>query len=112
MCPLELTFNDTKIFENKSPGDSQKCRPLYIEYTKETKEQTKNLYEIFSNEFTNTTLYSEITSKFDQKVIRFSTTLSAMSTMFDGKCINAIVGNNATTRCRCCKETNKDYCGK
>ena len=110
MCPLSLKSPSEILFVNDKPGDSQKCRPLVLMYERETKDLTVSEFKKLEAAFENCepipiTFFSET----DQAEIKFNATLKAYPTMFDGKCLNAILENNATTRCRGCKETNKDF---
>ena len=97
------------MFENTSPGDSQKCRPLYIEYAKETKELTKTLHANLNECLNAIPVEAQVYSVKDMKDVKFSFKIDALSTMLDGKCINVIVGNTSTLRCRGCGETNNQF---
>ena len=108
-CPLKLSTGEDCLFENTSPGDSQKCRPLYIEYAKETKELTKTLHANLNECLNAIPVEAQVYSVKDMRDVKFSFKIDALSTMLDGKCINAIVGNTSTLRCRGCGETNKQF---
>ena len=110
-CPLKLSIGEDLLFENSSPGDSKKCRPLHIEYTKESKQTTNSIHSRLKESFNSGQIEVEVSSVIDMRRVKFSVKINALSTMLDGKCINAIMGNNATTRCRGCGETNKDFRG-
>ena len=109
MCPLLLKNETSKtvIYENFSPGDEQKCRPIFIYFLKETAELTEKIFKKITRELTST---PSININLQNGSIA-NVKISGHPTMMDGKCLNVLMGNSATTRCRGCFETFKTFKG-
>ena len=98
------------LFKNESPGDSTKCRPLLILYEEETSDLTITEFNKLEKALDMpATIEISLYSGFDMQDLTISVKLVSFPTMFDGKCINAILKNRATTRCRACKLTYNDF---
>ena len=107
LCPLSIKTSTEYVFQNNSPGDRTKCRPLLISYKRETFEITVSEFKILESAFEkNKRIDVKFFSTWDEKELSFRVNLKPNATMLDGKCLNAILGNAATTRCRACKETH------
>lgn len=110
LCPLSLQVDNKIIYENKSPGDSKLCRPLLIKYARETEQLTKEVANKIKIDLETCTPFT-LLFKNESMEKKFNVTLLPASTMLDGKAMNAITGNAATTRCRICKNTFKGFKG-
>lgn len=90
---------------NQTPQSVRFCRPIRVCYEKETEESFMREYErlekealwIHSHKFKNEN--GEV-SKVKYKISK---------TLFDGKCVNCILGNKATSRCPVCGRTSGEF---
>ena len=107
MCPLLLKNKASKtvIYENLSPGNEPKCRSIFIYFLKETAELTEQILNKIMGELTSTL---SININLQNGSIA-NLKISGHSTMMDGKCLNVLMGNSATTRCHGCFETFKIF---
>ena len=108
MCPLSLTEKSTnaEIFTNHSPGDERKCRPLSIQFEKESNSLTESTYASIQEELMQTPY---IMVPIGAELVKVN--ITAHPTMMDGKCLNVLLENNASQRCRGCSETYKTFKG-
>ena len=105
MAPLKLIIDDKDIWINKSPGSTHFCRPLCLEYKKETTELIKQVHANLETEINNLKEYEYINNDRNFKFkIRYNVTQS----MLDGKCINAVTDTRSTRTCNVCKATPKE----
>lgn len=100
-----LSTTGKKMWINPTPQSVRFCRPLRVCYEKETEESSLREFErlerealwIHNHKFKNAS--GEI-SKVKYKISK---------TLFDGKCVNCILGNKATTRCPICGKTSSEF---
>nr|XP_012566690.2 uncharacterized protein LOC105850829 [Hydra vulgaris] len=104
IVPLKLTVNDTVIWYNKKPSSTHFCRPVCLQYKKETnvliKEEEERLrIEIQKLEPFVVSLESKPTeSSMMTAIIKYNLDL----TMFDGKVINALTSTTSSQSCNVC----------
>lgn len=97
VVPLMLEDQDKEIiWSNPTMCSTRMCRPLEIEFSKETVDKIKEKYHSYESKIVTCTTIgsSEISHKF-------------FWTMLDGKGINAICGN-ASTACNICGASYKE----
>lgn len=104
IVPLKLSCNERVIWQNPRPSSTRLCRPLKIEFLKETSITSKLEKERVENEIKN--LENSIVLC-DERVITINHVL--MLVMIDGKVCNAITGTTSTQRCYICSATSKDF---
>lgn len=109
LVPLQLTcINENKenivIWNNPRPSSTRYCRPIKIEFLKETAETTKEQVKYVKDQEKNLVPFSEY-YRGKQITVRFNLAL----TMVDGKVCNALSENVSTQRCYLCKATSKDF---
>ncbi|CAG9772082.1 unnamed protein product [Ceutorhynchus assimilis] len=98
LVPLLLKTGDSVIWKNESPSSSSLCRPIRIAFCKEDtastqKEYSRVMKEI--DELANTTIRLN-------NSVEVTVQHEFLFTMVDGKIINAISENKATSRCPVC----------
>ena len=96
--PIKLSTQSTNktIWKNPSPSSSQYCRPIKIEWIRETREVSLREETYMNNQIRNLQQYSS-----DIGPVRFQMDL----TMIDGKICNAI-SNSSSMRCYICGATS------
>lgn len=112
MCPLSASCEDQILWKNPSPGGSLYCRPISINFSKESPEITKSEFEILQEQLeclVNQKI--DFFSHSDNKIISTILDIKAKCTMVDGKVLNVLADNKASLRCRICKLTYKGYKG-
>ena len=103
IVPLKLVIDGKDIWVNNKPSSPHFCRPVNMQYKKETKEVTVNEeyrlreemqhledFELDEELNSGTKLKAKISIKIDL-------------TMLDGKAVNAITDTNSTQTCNVCK---------
>ena len=103
IVPLKLTVNDTAIWYNKKPSSRHFCRPVCLQYKKESdvliKEEERLQIEIQKLERFVVSLESEPTEPSKLIVgIKYKLDL----TMFDGKVINGLTNTASSQSCNVC----------
>lgn len=96
--PLEVKKNDQVLWSNDKPGSFKMARPLLFAFAKENDTNTSNFMEACIG-----SLAEPLVQKFPNDHI--SANVEVKPTMCDGKAVNALVHNAATTRCPVCLET-------
>ena len=105
LIKLESSVSDSCFWINPTPQSTRFCRPLRIALEKEESENTMNEHKRLSAEIDNLLQY-----KFKMcngKTVRVKFVVS--QTLFNGKCINTIVGNKASSRCPMCGRTAHEF---
>ena len=95
--------NNTWI--NPTPQSVRFCRPLRIALEKETDEITKREFNRLNRELKTLKSYEFSMSNSKSAKVKFN----VFQTLFDGKCLNTIVGNTASTRCPMCLRTTHEF---
>ncbi|XP_018338944.1 PREDICTED: uncharacterized protein LOC108756365 [Trachymyrmex septentrionalis] len=92
------------IWQNPRPSSSRFCRPIKVEYLKETPETTRNEVKYVEDQVENLVPFNEY---FRGKNIKVRYSLSL--TMVDGKVCNALSETDSAQRCYLCNATSKDF---
>lgn len=102
-----MLHSDSNKFSwiNPTPQSERFCRPKHIALEKETE-------DLIAKEYA--TVHSEIQALKSHKFLmpngkKVNISFEVYETMYDGKCLNAIVGNKATTRCPICTRTSHTF---
>ena len=85
IVPLKLVVNETDIWTNDKPSSSHFCRPLHLQYKKETEEVTQNEARRVRNEMENLT-YLQMNTEL-QNGKKLSVHYNIDITMLDGKAV-------------------------
>lgn len=90
---------------NPTPQSYRFCRPIRIVFEKETEEAIINEYNRLKSEIESLVSHNFVMSNKKKAKVKFIIS----TTMFDGKCVNAIVGNASTIRCPMCLESSHSF---
>lgn len=90
---------------NPTPMSVRFFRPVRICYEKETTESTIREYQRLLSEIKFLTLHNFTLP--NKKSVRLK--YEVFPTLFDGKCLNTITGNPASSRCPCCNLTTTAF---
>lgn len=96
------SFED--IWLNTTPGSKHFCRPIWFEYTRESKTTTKDLVEYIKDEIND---LQPLSITINQYTFDISFQLSL--TMIDGKVSNAITETSSFWKCSLCDETKSQF---
>lgn len=106
LIPLTLTDDfETPLWINKSPQSVRFCRPLRIEFAKETKELILAKKSNLESQIQNLTDFTYSFS-IDRKIV---VTFSLHLTLIDGKVLNIITGTKSCQVCPICGASPKDF---
>ena len=95
--PLRLDINDTCAWTNEKPSSTRYCRPLHVQYVKETAQISRQERDCFAAQIAN--LKPCIVEVGDASVqVRYEMQL----TMIDGKVSNALTNTTSTQTCNVC----------
>ena len=82
LCPLSIKTSTEYIFQNNSPRNSTKCRPLLISYKRETFEITVSEFKILESAFEkNKRIDVKFFSTWDEKELSFRVNLKPNAAM-------------------------------
>ena len=102
IVPLKLVISGVDIWINQKPSSSHFCRPLQLQYQKETKEVIKAEEARVNKEIENLKDFKlDITLSSGEKVC-LSVKYSIHVTMLDGKAVNALTDTNSSQSCNVC----------
>ena len=102
IVPLKLVISGVDIWINQKPSSSHFCRPLQLQYQKETKEVIKAEEARVNKEIENLKDFKlDITLSSGDKVC-LSVKYSIHVTMLDGKAVNALTDTNSSQSCNVC----------
>lgn len=109
LVPLQLSsINEQNekyvVWQNPVPSSPRYCRPIKIEFLKETANATKAEIQYIQDQIKNLVPFSDMVKG---KCIKVNYNLAL--TMVDGKVCNAVADNAATQRCYLCKATSKNF---
>ena len=90
---------------NPTPQSYRFCRPLRIAFEKEDEKVIINEHNRLTSEIEALTPHRFVMS--NGKPVKLTFQIS--TTMFDGKCVNTIVGNRATIKCPMCLQSSCDF---
>lgn len=102
MSLLGFTFDENEWI-NKTPQSVRFVRPIRIAFEKEDANAIQGEYNRLTNEIKDLKPHQFIAM--GSKEIRFK----VFTTAFDGKCVNAIIQNKATSRCPVCLKTGSEF---
>lgn len=95
--PLVLTGDDGEVWKNPRPSSTRFCRPIRLQFVKESKRVIKEEEKYIQNEINNLQHF-----KREGLEIKYSLVL----TMIDGKVLCALT-DTSTVQCPICKQTAK-----
>ena len=99
LCPLRLILEDgTILWANRIPQSVRLCRPVKIEYVKETTAHILKEKKAMDEEIARLVTYLAPTGEWMIKV-----TYSLHMTLIDGKILNVITGTPSMQTCPVCK---------
>lgn len=114
LVPLRLRVQNTgpsssskayeDIWVNSTPGSKNFCRPISFEFTKENKDNTKNLVKNINKQINDLT---PICIKIEAYSINIS--FDMCLTMIDGKVSNAITSTPSYWHCSICGDKKSDF---
>lgn len=96
---------NTHIWINPTPQSVRFFRPLRIAAEKENEETTLNEFHRLSKEIKSLCPHRFEISNGRKIKVKFT----VYQTLFDGKCLNTIVKNRASTRCPMCPKTAHEF---
>ena len=108
ITPLKFTLGNKTIWLNEKPSSPHFCRPLHLQYKKETKETLVEEEISLRGEI-------ELLSDFQLGALNIKgvelsgkVKYKVEITMLDGKAVNALVDCNSTQSCNVCKAKPKE----
>ena len=95
-------MGEKEIWVNQRSSSSHFCRPLHLQYKKETKEISQEEETLLRNEIEN--LEDHEIDKFldNGNNMKVKITFKVDLTMLDGKVVNALTNTNSTQSCNVC----------
>ena len=100
IVPLKLVIDGVAVWNNAKPSSAHFCRPLHLQYKKESTELSKSEEESINTQIENLVAYTALRGV----KIKFKVDL----TMFDGKVINALTDTLSTQSCNICGVGSSD----
>lgn len=98
LVPINLADgNNNKVWENPRPSSTRYCRPIKLEYAKETIEYTKQEDEKIQEQIQNLE-----TTRVTINHLNFFITHKLVQTMVDGKVCNSLTENRSAATCNIC----------
>ena len=125
LVPLRLKIGSEEIWRNTKQNSSHFCRPLHLQFKKESKELSNEEFNNLKAELLSLEPFMVILENSEGSMVRLKVTFKIDFTMFDGKVINALTGTASTQSCNICgakpsdmnfvnklktKEVNLDAC--
>lgn len=108
LVPLRLSYekNDSTVvlWQNPKPSSSRFCRPISLQYRKETDELVKAKKQDIDQQVEN---LSPTKIKVNENV--YEVVHKAIFTMVDGKLCNALSDTKSTLKCYLCNATSKEF---
>ena len=106
LCFLQVYANSNLVWTNPSPGGTSFCKPIRISFQKEEVSLVNEEYARILREIPQSMEFGlEINSEWRNFRVQFQ----GRASMLDGKCLNTVSHNNATSRCHMCKKTAKQF---
>lgn len=102
-CDEEL--EKKRIWINPTPQSIRFTRPLRLSFEKETNEAIETEHKRLTDEIKRLTVHRF--KMVNNKLVRVKYIVT--KTLFDGKCVNTLVGNTATCRCPMCLRTSHQF---
>lgn len=106
LVPLQLLSTTTEkvIWKNPTPSSPCYCRPIRIQFVKESLDVTNQEVQYIQN-----AISALVQTEFELNGIKISVHHTLVLTMIDAKVCNAITNTSSTMRCYICKKTSKDF---
>ena len=101
--PLRLEINGSCAWNNETPSSTRLCRPLHIQYAKETPELSRKERDNFTAQIEN---LKPCTVRVDD--INVHVRFEMQLTMVDGKVANALTNTASAQTCHICGATPKE----
>jgi len=106
MTPLQLIDSNARvIWRNRTPHSVRFCRPIKVEFVKESKDVIKNEHARMKREISCLKSFACKIDGNKEIDIKFSLHLTAI----DGKVLNTITNTTSNQCCPICKCTSKDF---
>ena len=113
LVPLQLKYKDQVIWENPVPSSTRFCRPIHLQYKKETPELSQEEHQNKETEIQQLQpIAVDLDIQVEGELARKETVnvkYNLHFTMVDQKVINAITKTSSTMRCYICGATPKDF---
>ena len=103
IVPLKLVVNEKDVWVNQKPSSSHFCRPLHLQYRKETKETTQMEQERINQEIDVLEDFSIDLIQPNGEKLNGKIKYKVEMTMLDGKAVNALTNTLSTQSCNVCK---------
>jgi hypothetical protein len=103
VIPLKLSTEEECIWLNPTPQSVRYCRPLRIQFAKETSDLIKSTRDEVNEEFSQMGLFELVTSQGNKVIIKFELYL----TVIDGKVLSIINDTPSQQTCPMCGATPK-----
>lgn len=101
LSPLVLKCEKLHFWENPSPSSVRHCRPISLEFVKESKELNVNTKKIIETQISEMENIAIVLS--NKKIITVNQT--CLLTAIDGKVFSHITNTSSMQCCVCCKST-------
>ena len=101
LVPLKISFDDRTLWQNETPNSASFCRPIKLQFKKETKEVCREEGKLIRDQFSNLNPLF-----FDHNGTKYYLKYNMFLTMLDNKAISALTNTNCTQQCNVC-EMNK-----
>ena len=101
VVPLKLVLNEKTVWVNSKPNSSHFCRPLHLQYKKETVEVTKAEEDRINEEARNLESFQldmMVNGEEWSAMVKYNIDM----TMLDGKAVNALTDNKSSQSCNVC----------
>ena len=100
IVPLKLVVEGTEVWTNKRPNSSHFCRPLHLQYRKESKElAVEEQQDILEQLDRDRIIMLYIKREGTDEVVKLTVNIKLDLTMFDGKIVNFLTD---TANCNIC----------
>ena len=97
IVPLKLQAGEFVLWSNTKPNSCHFCRPLSLQYKKETKELSKQEHQLLVKQISELSKF-----KYELNGVMIEVSAKVDLTMFDGKVVNALTDTLSTQSCNIC----------
>ena len=102
IVPLKLIVGENEVWVNQRSSSSHFCRPLRLQYKKETKEISQEEETLLRNEIENLEDHEIDLTLDNGNHVKVKISFKVELTMLDGKVVNALTNTNSTQSCNVC----------
>ena len=102
LVPLQLDINNKCLWRNPIPSSPIFCRPIRLQYQKETPELIKTEHKYITDQISDITTDIINVQVNDSLSVDIEMEYNLRLTMVDGKAINALLGVSSTQSCNLC----------